>query len=122
MTAAETICHLSDALKVAIGEKRAEPIGKWFTRTLMKWGALRSPTKWPRGVRTVPECEAGAGGTPPAEMEKDLNELRELVERFSGQPRDFAFAEHPMFGPMTDAEWLRWGYLHLDHHLRQFGV
>jgi hypothetical protein len=28
---------------------------------------------------------------------------------------------HPIFGRMTEAEWMRWGYLHTDHHLRQFG-
>jgi hypothetical protein len=28
---------------------------------------------------------------------------------------------HPIFGPMSEAAWLRWGYLHADHHLRQFG-
>jgi hypothetical protein len=28
---------------------------------------------------------------------------------------------HPMFGAMTTLEWMRWGYLHTDHHLRQFG-
>ena len=26
------------------------------------------------------------------------------------------------FGPLTDAEWMRWGYLHMDHHLRQFST
>jgi hypothetical protein len=26
-----------------------------------------------------------------------------------------------MFGPMTEKDWMRWGYLHADHHLRQFG-
>jgi hypothetical protein len=25
----------------------------------------------------------------------------------------------PIFGRMSDAEWLRWGYLHTDHHRRQ---
>jgi hypothetical protein len=28
---------------------------------------------------------------------------------------------HPFFGPMSREDWLRWGYLHADHHLRQFG-
>jgi Protein of unknown function (DUF1569) len=28
---------------------------------------------------------------------------------------------HPIFGPMTAKDWMRWGYLHADHHLRQFG-
>jgi hypothetical protein len=26
-----------------------------------------------------------------------------------------------MFGAMTRGDWLRWGWLHMDHHLRQFG-
>jgi hypothetical protein len=27
-----------------------------------------------------------------------------------------------VFGRMSQAAWLRWAYLHMDHHLRQFGV
>jgi hypothetical protein len=30
--------------------------------------------------------------------------------------------KHPFFGPMTDEEWSMLMYLHLDHHLKQFGV
>jgi hypothetical protein len=29
---------------------------------------------------------------------------------------------HSFFGRLSRTEWLRWGYLHMDHHLRQFGV
>jgi hypothetical protein len=29
---------------------------------------------------------------------------------------------HPLFGGMSDGAWLRWAYLHIDHHLRQFGA
>jgi hypothetical protein len=29
---------------------------------------------------------------------------------------------HPIFGELTDSERMRWGYLHMDHHLRQFGA
>jgi hypothetical protein len=29
---------------------------------------------------------------------------------------------HPIFGAMSAGDWLRWGYLHMDHHLRQFGA
>jgi hypothetical protein len=55
-------------------------------------------------------------------MESDLDELRHHLDRFSRQPRDFEFQPHPIFGQMTEKEWMRWGYLHMDHHLRQFGV
>jgi len=122
MSVAEMICHLSDALKAAMGEKETASISNWLTRSGMKWAGLWAPMRWPHGVRTVPECEAGKGGTPPAEMESDLREVRELLERFAGLPRTFAFPEHAIFGRLTHGEWMRWGYLHMDHHLRQFGA
>ena len=28
---------------------------------------------------------------------------------------------HPIFLDLTQTQWMRWGYLHADHHLRQFG-
>ncbi|RZJ27355.1 MAG: DUF1569 domain-containing protein [Flavobacterium sp.] len=30
--------------------------------------------------------------------------------------------KHPFFGPMTNQEWGMLMYLHLDHHLKQFGA
>ena len=61
-------------------------------------------------------------GTPAGEFSADCRELLQLLDRFTRQPHDFAWQPHPIFGPMTDAEWMRWGYLHMDHHLRQFGA
>jgi hypothetical protein len=29
---------------------------------------------------------------------------------------------HPIFGKLSQGDWLTWGYRHVDHHLRQFGV
>ena len=122
MTVAEMICHLNDAFRVAMSEKSARPVSNVFSRSVMKWVALNMPMKWPHGVQTVEECAAGKGGTPPAALEKDLDELREHLKRFSSAPRDFTFAEHAIFGRMSSEQWLRWGYLHADHHLRQFGA
>jgi Protein of unknown function (DUF1569) len=122
MTATEMICHCSDALKVAMGGKQPVPVSNWFSRTGMKWIALRTPVQWPHGVSTVPECEAGVEGTPPAEVESDLRELRELIDRFTKQPREYELQVHPIFGQLSEKEWMRWGYLHMDHHLRQFGA
>jgi hypothetical protein len=62
-----------------------------------------------------------AGGTAPSDFENDRNLLIELIERFTNSKRDFEWSPHPIFGNMPDTEWFRWGYLHTDHHLRQFG-
>lgn len=122
MTVAQMICHVNDAFLGVMGEKPME-IPRGFTLwPVLKYVALYAPAKWPQGVPTRPEFDQHAGaGTPPAEFESDVRKLLETMERFSRQPRDFAFRPHPMFKVMTEAQWMRWGYLHPDHHLRQFG-
>jgi hypothetical protein len=85
----------------------------------MKWIALRVPAKWPQGVPTRPEIEQGRGGTAPTDWERDCAELRALILSFRGRT---AFGKHPIFGKMSRRDWMVWGYRHVDHHLRQFGV
>jgi hypothetical protein len=122
MTASEMVCHLSDAFRVVMGEREAKSVSNWFSRTAFKWAGLWLPAKWPQGIETVPECDPKLGGTAPGKFEANLSELRSLLERFARQSREFEWSPHPIFGEMTDKEWLRWGYLHMDHHLRQFGA
>lgn len=122
MSAAQMVCHLSDAFRGPMGEKALAAAKGPYPRTLMKWGALYLPLPWPHGLRTMPEMDQEIGGTPPGEFASDVRELRRLLERFTRQPRDFVWRPHPLFLELADEEWMRWGYLHMDHHLRQFGV
>jgi Protein of unknown function (DUF1569) len=121
MTAHQMICHLCDSFRGVTGEKALQPRAGAF-RGLMKWGALYVPLKWPHGFQTMPEMDQEIGGTRPVEFDADVRELRRAMERFTRQPRDFTWGPHPIFGVMADKEWMRWAYLHMDHHLRQFGV
>ena len=121
MTPHQAICHLSDAFKLALDERPAEAIRSPL-KPVVKFIALQVPLPWPRGrIRTVPEAEQGVGGTPPTEFEQDRAELLALMSRFCASPGHYC-PTHPIFGPMTAKHWRRWAYLHLDHHLRQFGV
>jgi len=122
MTAPQMICHVNDAFLGVMGDKPME-IPRGFTLwPMIKYIALYSPMKWPQGVPTRPEFDQHAGGgTLPAQFESDVRKLIDSMERFSRRPRDFAFRPHPMFKRMSEAQWMRWGYLHPDHHLRQFG-
>ena len=58
----------------------------------------------------------------PEPYDADVQELLRLTDRFTSATRDFEWQAHPMFGLMPDRDWLRWAYLHMNHHLRQFGV
>jgi hypothetical protein len=122
MTPHQAVCHLSDSFKSVTGGAKVEFAGSLLTRTFVKWLALRVPLKWPKGVPTRPEVDQEKGGTRPSEFARDVAELESLVEEFARDGRDFRVSRHPMFGEMSEGDWLRWAYLHMDHHLRQFGV
>ena len=127
MTASQMICHLADSFRVTMGEKPWEtarisvtpiPMPAW----VVKWVALNLPMRWPHSTPTRPEVDSERGGTPPGAFEGDVRDLLRLLDRFTRKPQEFALRAHPIFGAMTEAEWMRWGYLHMDHHLRQFGA
>jgi hypothetical protein len=122
MTPHQAICHLNDAFKLALNER---PIADAVVplKPVVKFIALQLPLRWPRGrIRTLPEAEQGIGGTPPGDFEQDRGELLALMARFCSAAAEQYCPKHPVFGPMTATQWRRWAYLHMDHHLRQFGV
>lgn len=123
MTAPQAVCHLSDSFRCVIGQRPVSDASSLLGRTLTKWIALYLPLPWPGGrIHTRPEIDPLAGGTQPADFAADVADLEGLVELVTSWPRRFEWCAHPIFGRMSEGEWMRWGYLHMDHHLRQFGV
>ena len=122
MSPHQAICHLSDSFKLALNERPVQAVRSPL-RPVIKFIALQVPLPWPRGrIRTVPEAEQGIGGTAPTEFERDRGELLALMSKFCSAPPGQYCQTHPIFGAMTARHWRRWAYLHVDHHLRQFGV
>jgi len=122
MSAPQMICHLRDGFLGVMGDvPMSQPSGfSWWRLT--KPFAIYAPVEWPQGVPTRPEFDQLAGtARPPAEFTADVQGLLDAIERFSAQPRAFAFRPHPLFGNLSEKEWMIWGYRHADHHLRQFG-
>ena len=120
MNAHQMVVHLCDAFRNVMGDRPTNWRGNWFTKTVLKFLALQVPLKWPPGVKTSPEADQEIGGTKPVEFARDRADCEAWLQRFV--TTDAQAFMHPMFGNMSKAEWMRWGYLHCDHHLRQFGV
>ena len=120
MSVHQMVCHLTDAMRYALGERPTGIKSGFLESTFMKWFALRVPLPWPKGTPTGPEMEQGKGGTMPVEFNEDRATLVAVLSRFCDQLPQPPL-QHPFFGPMTGGDWWRWGYLHADHHLRQFG-
>jgi hypothetical protein len=115
MSVHQMVCHLTDSFRASFGEKYISPSSTIFKRT-----ALWVPVPWPHGIKTRPEMDQKQGGTPPAEFASDFEKLRILLERFCSS--EGPFAPHAMLGQMSRTERMRHAYLHIDHHLRQFGT
>jgi hypothetical protein len=122
MSAHQMVCHLCDAYRMALGDKHVAPTGGRVHRTVVKCLALYAPVAWRTGILTSPEIDQECGGTKPASFLADLQELETFVERMTSELTDLNGQVHPIFGRLSHPEWLRWGYLHADHHLRQFGL
>jgi hypothetical protein len=123
MTAPQMICHLNDSFRGSLGDLGGGSTPRrttLFGRTLMKWWALHLP--WPHGIRTAYAADQERGGTPPSEFDRDRATLLATMDRFVRELPALRARSHYYFGMLSEAEWARWGYQHVNHHLRQFGL
>jgi len=122
MNANQMICHCADQLRLANGTKQSVFVGNLMLTTVFKWLIL-TVLKAPKGkIETVKELKQGAGGTNPTTFENDKKALVDLVRNFDESFKTNKIVVHPAFGKMNHWQYGRLAYLHLNHHLNQFGV
>jgi hypothetical protein len=121
MTAPQMVCHLCDACRMALGEKAVRPVAVGVRAALLKMLALYVPIRWPAGkVQTVEELDQAINPAVCRDFAVDVADLERLM-RVLASSRALS-PTHPIFGPMSHGDWMRWAWLHTDHHLRQFGA
>jgi hypothetical protein len=117
MDAPRMVVHLTDSLKMTLGELpvaskkmplRYPPLKQLFIYVL----------PFPKSAPTAPELVSRA----PREWAVEMAELEAAVERFTAQPPGREWPEHPAFGRLTREAWGTLIYRHTHHHLRQFGA
>lgn len=121
MTPHGAVVHMTDAFKMALGERPVPDKSTWFLRTIGRWIGFHTPWPWPKGFRAPREIDQDRGGTPPEVWDRDLEELYAALDRFVANAEHLGGRVHAAFGPLSKKEWGVWGYRHTDHHLRQFG-
>lgn len=110
------LCHITDQMRVAVGDIGSNRQDTLLRRTLLKWIVIHAPVKAPPGkVQTVPEMLTSS----PGEWHEDMAACVALIEEVA---KGEANGIHPAFGPLNGKEWAKLGWRHLDHHLRQFGA
>lgn len=118
----QMICHVSDQIKMANGEIQTKFVGNVILKTLVKRMTLLG-MPIPKGkVKTAKELDQEKLGTKPTEFNNDKKLLIKLIEEFDKSYLIEQETIHPAFGAMNKNQWGRLIYLHMDHHLSQFGV
>lgn len=119
MNAEQMICHLGDQILLALGEIVLPDKSSLRTR-LMGWALLTFNLRIPEArAATAPAIDQVMGnGTQPTNLEDDRQAVIGLIDRFlaCADPKP-----HALFGPMNQKQWGQLVYMHMDHHLRQFG-
>ena len=113
----QMVCHLSDQLRLALGEISARPMAGPFRYAPLRWFAI-DVMPWPHGTKGPPESFT----TSPANWERDVSTLHALLELFGSRGDQREWPEHPLFGTMSGPLWARLTCKHFNHHLRQFGA
>lgn len=119
LSAAEMVCHVRGAFLAAMGEIESSPVVTPLPPAVLKHGALWGPLEWRRNFWTLPALKQGELAMRTGSFEEDLARALAELDRFCNPEQ--VRVDHALFGAMSDLEWMRWGYLHTDHHLRQFG-
>lgn len=120
MTVNTMLCHTADYFRMMYGDIPTKRRHSYLSQNFMKWWILRLE-KLPRLMHAAPEIDPkNGGGTPSTSFENDKFILKKILLGFAILG-EFELVPHPRLGKLTKQELGRLAYLHLDHHLRQFG-
>lgn len=126
LTPGDMLCHLGDAtasvLERASTDAASASPEAARPRPVFKWIALRSPLRWPRGLKTSASVDPHTDGTKAGDFEVDRQRAISGLRTFAAAPASALAAGHGAFGRMTIQDWHGWAYRHTEHHLRQFGL
>lgn len=121
MSAAQMLRHMDFTVQLSLGEATAPDLSLPVLRHLIHFFAFVVFTRWPKGMVKAPRfLFPEPEGDLAAERESLMRNLRRFAEALERNPSKKAL--NPLQGQITLRRWSRIHGLHLDHHLRQFGV
>ncbi len=86
---------------------------------IMTTFVLQMMKRLPKGIKTNPQYLQPKEDI--TSFEENKSRLIESIQSFAKRNENI-YGTHPLLGPLNTKQWRRFVYMHLDHHLRQFGV
>jgi len=122
MTVEQMLAHCADQIRLALGEKAAHEKPTFFNRNIAKYAGLWLPRIPIKNMKGPVDMDWQQFGSQPQDVTSEKQQLILLLKQFRASALGSHFNPHPMFGKLNRSQWARFMYVHIDHHLRQFGV
>ncbi|HYV98653.1 MAG TPA: DUF1569 domain-containing protein [Gemmatimonadaceae bacterium] len=119
MSAHQMTLHICDATEATLGRRPFAAKAR-SPNPMRKIVLLYILPRFPRGVRSG--AEPASRTVDATTYNTDVARAAGLLAELAAAPADTLAARHPILGAMTRDQWLRWAWMHTDHHLRQFGA
>jgi len=117
MNAPQMIAHLSDQIRMGLGQIPARNGEGMYSFWPMNYLAIYV-IPWPHGFKGPFE----AFTTKPATWDADRETLIRLIDDLRDKKNLTRWPQHPVFGKLSGKDWAAMSYKHASHHLRQFGA
>jgi len=111
--------HLADA-NDAVLKRRDFATPPRPANYVLKVLSLYAPLPWPRNYASG--ADPASKQLIPEAFEADRSRAITTLRELAAGSGEALVSRHPVFGLMTPSAWRRWAFLHVDHHLRQFGL
>lgn len=120
MTVTEMLHHCNKATE-AILEGKAGAKRSTIKQKITKFLFLNLIKKFPKNANSPERFNVKKRQLVTGKFDDEFEKFLALIKRFYLHKEDINVS-HPYFGKLNTKEWRLFTWLHLDHHLRQFGV
>lgn len=118
MSAPQMRSHLRTALRYSLGKEKVSPDESTFlNKYILVPILLNEIIKLPKNVARPSMYDAAAPTSTLEELKAELDEYMAASAK-----ADFDPPAHPSLGDLGPLKWGKLHKIHMDHHLRQFGV
>ena len=120
MTPVEMLRHCSEALSATLSNYKASK-PTTLKQRVQRFMMLNVIPEFPQGAKTPAPLDMKQNKIVTLGLEKELQTFAERVNTFYNYKELFT-SSHPYFGNLSRKQWGIISWMHIDHHLRQFGV
>ncbi len=119
MSPAQMMAHCSVGMEVSLGDRIMRQV--WLGKLIGKRAKAGILSGAP--IRKGMPTDKAYVVKDDRDLQLERRRLERLIDRFQAGGSDGCTkGPHSFFGKMTPDEWAALNYVHLDHHLKQFGV